>query len=41
VAAFVAPLGKGRLYAFGPEITFRAQSQGSFKMLFNELYKTK
>jgi hypothetical protein len=41
VAAFVAPIGKGKLYAFGPEITFRAQSQGTFKMLFNDLYKTK
>ena len=41
VAAFVAPLGKGKLYAFGPEITFRAQAQGTFKMLFNDLYKTK
>ncbi len=41
VAAFVAPVGKGKLYAFGPEITFRAQSQGTFKMLFNDLYVTK
>ncbi|PTS95364.1 peptidase [Pedobacter sp. HMWF019] len=38
VAAFVAPVGKGKLYAFGPEITFRAQSHSTFKMLFNELY---
>lgn len=41
VAAFVAPVGKGKLFAYGPEITFRAQSQGTFKLLFNELYKTK
>jgi hypothetical protein len=39
VAAFVAPVGKGKLYAFGPEITFRAQSHGTYKMLFNTLYR--
>jgi len=38
VAAFEAKVGKGKLYAFGPEITFRAQSHGTFKMLFNTLY---
>ncbi|GAB3557377.1 M14 family metallopeptidase [Spirosoma fluminis] len=38
VAAFVAPVGAGKLYAFGPEITFRAQSHGTFKFLFNQLY---
>src|SRR5690606_29097860 len=38
VAAFQAKVGKGTLYAFGPEITFRAQSHGTFKMLFNTLY---
>jgi hypothetical protein len=38
VAAFTAPVGKGTLYAFGPEITFRGQSHNTFKMLFNELY---
>ena len=38
VAAFVATVGKGKLYAFGPEITFRAQTHGTFKFLFNELY---
>jgi hypothetical protein len=41
VAAFVAPVGKGTLYAFGPEITFRAQSHGTFKLLFNGLYSVK
>ncbi|GAB3775936.1 M14 family metallopeptidase [Spirosoma horti] len=40
VAAFVAPVGMGKLYAFGPEITFRAQSHGTFKLLFNQLYTT-
>jgi hypothetical protein len=39
VTAFVAKVGDGKLYAFGPEITFRAQAHGSFKMLFNQLYK--
>ncbi len=39
VTAFEAQVGKGKIYAFGPEITFRAQSHGTFKMLFNGLYK--
>lgn len=39
VAAFEASVGKGRLYAFGPEINFRGQSHGTFKFLFNQLYK--
>ncbi len=38
VTAFEAPIGKGKLYAFGPEITFRAQTHGTFKLLFNQLY---
>ncbi|MEP7255703.1 MAG: M14 metallopeptidase family protein [Ferruginibacter sp.] len=38
VAAFEATVGKGKLFAFGPEITFRAQAQGTFKLLFNQLY---
>ncbi|WP_431214145.1 M14 family metallopeptidase [Puia sp. P3] len=41
VAAFVATIGQGQLYAFGPEITFRAQTHGTFKLLFNQLYTTK
>jgi len=40
VAAFEATVGKGKLYAFGPEITFRAQTHGTFKLLFNALYKS-
>jgi hypothetical protein len=40
VAAFVASVGAGKLYAFGPEITFRGQTQGTFKFLFNSLYNT-
>lgn len=38
VTAFEAPIGKGKYYAFGPEITFRAQTHGTFKLLFNQLY---
>jgi hypothetical protein len=38
VASFVAPVGAGKLYVFGPEITFRAQAHGTFKSLFNQLY---
>ena len=38
VAAFEAKIGSGKLYAFGPEITFRAQSHNTFKLLFNQLY---
>jgi len=39
VTAFEAQVGKGKLVAFGPEITFRGQAHGTFKMLFNGLYK--
>lgn len=39
IAAFTAKVGKGNLYAFGPEITFRAQPYGTFKLLFNGLYQ--
>jgi hypothetical protein len=38
VAAFTASVGSGKLSAFGPEITFRAQTQGNYKWLFNQLY---
>ena len=38
VAAFEAPVGKGKLIAFGPEITFRSQTHGTFKWMFNQLY---
>lgn len=40
VTAFMAPVGAGKLFAFGPEITFRAQAHGTFKLLFNQLYVT-
>lgn len=39
VAAFETPIGKGKLTVFGPEITFRAQTHGCFKLLFNQLYE--
>jgi len=39
IAAFKAPVGKGHLYAYGPHITYRAQSHGTFKLLFNALYR--
>ena len=39
VTAFEATIGQGKLFAFTPEITFRAQSQGTFKLLFNQLYR--
>jgi hypothetical protein len=38
VAAAEATVGQGTLYMFGPEITFRAQPHGTFKLLFNTLY---
>jgi hypothetical protein len=33
-----APLGKGHVVLFGPEITWRAQPHGTFKFLFNGIY---
>lgn len=41
VAAFVAKVGKGHLYVYGPEISFRGQTHGSYKMLFNPLFDLK
>lgn len=41
IAAFSATMGKGNLYVFGPEITFRSQTHGTFKFLFNQLTGTK
>jgi len=38
VAMAKAEIGKGNLYLFGPEILFRAQSHGTFKLLFNGLF---
>jgi hypothetical protein len=33
-----APVGDGRLILYGPEVTFRAQSHGTFRFLFNGIY---
>jgi hypothetical protein len=38
ITAFEATVGNGKFYAFTPEITFRAQAWGTFKLLFNQLY---
>ena len=38
VAIVDASVGKGKLFLFGPEITFRAQPHGTFKFLFNGIY---
>jgi hypothetical protein len=38
IVALDASVGKGKLYVFGPEITFRAQPHGTFKFLFNGIY---
>lgn len=39
ITAFEASVGKGKLLAYGPEIAFRAQTHGTFKLIFNQLYK--
>jgi hypothetical protein len=38
VAMIDASMGQGKLYLFGPQITFRAQPHGTFKFLFNGLF---
>jgi uncharacterized protein YigE (DUF2233 family) len=38
ITAFEAKIGNGKLFQFGPEITFRAQPHGTFKLLFNGIY---
>jgi hypothetical protein len=38
VAGFSAKVGKGKLFVYGPEITFRGQTHGTYKMLFNQLF---
>ncbi|MDR1815045.1 MAG: hypothetical protein LBR18_09405, partial [Tannerella sp.] len=37
-AVFEASVGKGKVFVFGPEVTFRAQPHGAFKFLFNGIY---
>jgi hypothetical protein len=38
VAVAEGNVGKGKVFLFGPEILFRAQSHGTFKFLFNGMY---
>lgn len=38
VAVAEAQVGEGKVIALGPEVTFRGQSHGTFKLLFNGLY---
>ena len=37
-AAAEATVGEGKVVLLGPEVTFRGQSYGTFKLLFNGLY---
>ncbi|GHT46417.1 peptidase [Bacteroidia bacterium] len=37
-AVVEANVGKGKVFLFGPEITFRGQPHASFKFLFNSIY---
>jgi len=38
VQAVTASVGKGKVFLFGPEITFRGQPHGTFKFLFNGIF---
>lgn len=38
VAVAEAKVGEGKLFLYGPEVNFRAQPHGTFKLLFNGLY---
>jgi hypothetical protein len=38
IAVAEAPLGRGRVFLYGPEITFRSQPHGTYKFLFNGIY---
>jgi hypothetical protein len=38
VAILEAAIGKGKVFLYGPEITFRGQPHGTFKFLFNGIY---
>ena len=39
IAAVTAPVGQGTLHLLGPEVLFRAQPHGTFKLVFNALYE--
>jgi len=39
VSVAEASVGRGLLMMFGPEITFRGQPHGTFKFLFNGIYR--
>jgi hypothetical protein len=39
VAVAETQVGQGRLVLFGPQITFRAQPHGTFKLLFNGIVR--
>ena len=38
VAVAEAKVGEGKLFLYGPEVIFRAQPHGTFKLFFNALY---
>jgi hypothetical protein len=38
IAAIEAPVGKGKVFLFGPEVTFRSQPHGTYKLFFNAIY---
>jgi hypothetical protein len=38
VSILTAPVGKGRLVLFGPEVLWRGQPHGTFKLFFNGIY---
>jgi hypothetical protein len=38
VAAAAADVGRGKLFLFGPQIIFRAQPHGTFKLFFNGIH---
>jgi hypothetical protein len=37
-AVVEAPVGKGKLYLYAPEVLYRGQSHGTFQLFFNALY---
>ncbi len=38
VAVVDATVGKGKLYMYGPEVLFRSQPHGTYKLIFNGIY---